>query len=258
MLPDRTDMLWGAAFVPETEPDTAPQVVPLRDAVNAALASRPEVKENALSLDINTLDVRLARDQTKPQINAFANLSATGLSGQNLPGNVSPFFQAIGINPAPPAMFVGGYNQSLSNLFSGNFPTAQAGVQISLPLRNRTAEAQLGVAEAESRKLKAVRDQIGMAIEADVRNALQASVSAQSRLDAATIARKSADEQYASEQRQMQAGTSTVFLVLQRQNELIAARSREARARTDVAEAKANLDRAMGATIQSQGINVTF
>src|SRR4051812_2326201 len=189
MLPDRSDLMWSAAIIPETQPDTTPRVVPLRDAVEAALTSRPEVKENALALDINGLDVRLAKDQSKPQINAFANLSATGLSGQNLGGPGSPFFQAIGINPAPPGMFVGGYNQSLSNLFGGNFPTAQAGVQISLPLRNRTAEAQVATAEAEGRKLKAVRDQIGMLIEADVRNALQASVSAQSRVDAATIAR---------------------------------------------------------------------
>ena len=50
----------------------------------------------------------------------------------------------------------------------------------------------------------------------------------------------------------------TEAIALQRQNELIAARSREARSRTDVAEAKANLDRATGATIQSQGINVSF
>jgi HAE1 family hydrophobic/amphiphilic exporter-1 len=97
-----------------------------------------------------------------------------------------------------------------------------------------------------------------MAIEADVRNALQAAVSAESRLAAASLARKSAEEQYASEQRQFQAGTSTVFLVLQRQTDLIAARSREVRAQSDVAEAKANLDRATGSTIQSQGLTVTF
>jgi HAE1 family hydrophobic/amphiphilic exporter-1 len=256
MLPDRSDLLWNAALIPETRPDTSPSVVPLRDAVNQALASRPEVAQNVLALDINQLDVRLAKDQAKPQINAFANLSATGLAGQSLGGGVLPF--PIPISTAPPEFFLGGYGQSIGNLFGGNFPTAQVGVQISLPLRNRTAEAQVATAEAEGRKLKTLRDQIGMAIEADVRNALQAAASAQSRLGAATIARQSAEEQYASEQRQMQAGTSTVFLVLQRQTELIAARSREARARTDVAEAKANLDRAMGATIQAQGINVTF
>ena len=71
-------------------------------------------------------------------------------------------------------MFVGTYGQSVSNLFAGNFPTAQVGIQISMPLRNRTAEAQSAISAAEGRRLQAIRDQIGMAIEADVRNSLQA------------------------------------------------------------------------------------
>jgi HAE1 family hydrophobic/amphiphilic exporter-1 len=258
ILPNREDMLWGAAILPETPADTSVKITPLQDAISQALSSRPELAENAISLDINKLDVRLNREQTKPQINAFANLSATGLAGQTLPFGSNPFPISLPISTAPPSLFVGNYGQSLSNLFGGNFPTAQVGVQISLPLRNRTAEAQVATSEAEGRKLKAVRDQIGMAIEADVRNAMQAVTSAQARLEAATLARRSAEEQYSSEQRQFQAGTSTVFLVLQRQTEFIAARSREARSRADLAEAKANFDRATGTTIQTQGIQVTF
>ena len=72
------------------------------------------------------------------------------------------------------------------------------GVQISLPLHNRTAQAQAAISAAEGRRLRVVEDQIGMAIEADVRNALQAATSAKSRLEAAGLARRSAEEQYSS------------------------------------------------------------
>jgi HAE1 family hydrophobic/amphiphilic exporter-1 len=58
------------------------------------------------------------------------------------------------------------------------------------------------------------------------------------------------------EQRQFQAGTSTTFLVLQRQTDLIAARSRETRAGADVAEAGANLDRAVAGVLETNGIVV--
>jgi HAE1 family hydrophobic/amphiphilic exporter-1 len=258
MLPDRLDPLWNIAVVPESEVDVRPTVLPLRDAVNQALASRPELAENAISEAINKLDVRLDKDQTRPQVNAFANLSATGLSGVPLPPGSNPFGSFLPVSPQIPGLFIGAFGQSLGNLFGGNFPTAQLGVQVSLPLRNRTAEAQLAIAEADGRKLKALRDQIGMAIEADVRNALQAVSSAESRLSAAALARESAEEQYASEQRQFQAGTSTVFLVLQRQTDLISARSREIRAKADLGEAKANLDRATANTIQAHGITATF
>ena len=95
-----------------------------------------------------------------------------------------------------------------------------------------------------------------MAIEADVRNAMQAAVSARARREAAVLARQSAEQQYESEQRQFQAGTSTTFLVLQRQTDLIAARSRETRASADVAEAAANLDRAVAGVLEKNGIEL--
>jgi HAE1 family hydrophobic/amphiphilic exporter-1 len=133
---------------------------------------------------------------------------------------------------------------------------AQVGVQLSLPIRNRTAQSQAAIAAAEGRRLHSIENQIGMAVEADVRNALQAVNSSRARLDAAGLARQSAEEQNASEQRQFQAGTSSVFLVLQRQTDLIAARNREARAHADFAEALANLDRATARTIEARGIKL--
>jgi outer membrane protein TolC len=95
-----------------------------------------------------------------------------------------------------------------------------------------------------------------MAVESDVRNSLQQVASAKAGLDAATLARQSAEAQYDSEQRQFRAGTSTVFLVLQRQTELITARTRELRAKADLGIALADLDRATASTIQAQNIKL--
>jgi HAE1 family hydrophobic/amphiphilic exporter-1 len=155
-----------------------------------------------------------------------------------------------------PPILNGTYGQSLSNLTSGNFATAKIGVQVSLPLRNRTAEANLAVAVVEKRRLEVLRGQLEMTIEADVRNALGLANSARARYDAAIEASRYAQEQYDSEQRQFQAGTSTVFLVLQRQTDFIAARSREVRARADLAESLANLDRATARTIDTYQISL--
>jgi len=127
---------------------------------------------------------------------------------------------------------------------------------MSFPIRNRTAEAQSAVAMSETKRLEAMRKQVELAIEQDVRNALQGVVTAGARLEAAGNARHYAEQQYASEQRQFQAGTSTVFLVLQRQTDLIAALTREARARADLGEASANLDRATARTLDARKIEV--
>ena len=57
-------------------------------------------------------------------------------------------------------------------------------------------------------------------------------------------------------ERQFQSGTSTVFLVLQRQTDLIVARTREVRAQADVAIAAANLDRATARTLDTLKIGI--
>jgi HAE1 family hydrophobic/amphiphilic exporter-1 len=279
MLPNRTDLLWSTALVPATQPDVHPPLPDLEDAIRQALKARPELAQSAIALEVNKLDARLSAEQTKPRIDAFANLTAAGLAGRPLPPGPNPFTAGTdaligrlnqlsalaGLPQVPPisfgsnevpAIFLGSYGQSLSNLAAGNFPSAQVGLQISFPLRNRAAEAQAATTAAEGRRLRALQDQIEMAVEADVRNALQAVASSKSRLDAAVLARRSAEEQYASEQRQFQAGTSTVFLVLERQTDFIGARSREARARTDFGESIANLDRATARTIEAQKLTL--
>jgi HAE1 family hydrophobic/amphiphilic exporter-1 len=258
ILPAAQDALWGTALVPVT-PVTADSETPdLSTAVKEALASRPEIAESKVNIDLNTLDTRLNREQAKPQINAVGELSTQGLSGHAIPFVASPILQELGLTAgALPAIFPGGYTQSLNNVYNGRFPTVQVGVQMSLPLRNRTALAQVAVGLAEGKRLAAQQEAVSMAVEADVRNSLQSLFAARSRLDSAESASKFAEEQYASEQRQFQAGTSSVFLVLQRQTDLIAARSREIRAKADVGSAIADLDRATARTLIAQNIDIT-
>jgi HAE1 family hydrophobic/amphiphilic exporter-1 len=150
----------------------------------------------------------------------------------------------------------GGYSQSLNNIYNGTFPTVQLGIQMSLPIRNRTAIAQVAVGAAEGKRLAAQSQAIEISVEADVRNTLQSLSAARARLASAEAARTFAQDQYQSEQRQFQAGTSSVFLVLQRQTDLISARSREIRARADVGKAAADLDRATARTLATQNISV--
>ncbi len=280
MLPDRNDLMWGMALTPEQSPDTHTPLPALADAVKQAIANRPEAKEVTLSVDVNQLDARLSREQAKPQIDAFATVSAAGLAGHPIVSSgANPFTAAFGplvnqinvlstqagippLNPISfgttslPSVIVGGYGQSINALTSGQFTTAQIGVNISLPIRNRTALASEAVSLAEGRRLQAQKQQIEMAIEQDVRNAIQTESSAQARLESAVTARRYAEEQYGSEQRQFQAGTSTVFLVLQRQTDLIAARTREVRSQADMGQSTANLDRALARTLETQNIQL--
>jgi HAE1 family hydrophobic/amphiphilic exporter-1 len=257
ILAVRQDPAWNAALVPTTPLHLEDDVPPLADALKEALSSRAEIAEAKTNIDINGLDLRLSREQAKPQINAVGKVGAQGLAGRVIPFVASPLLTELGLTAGTlPIIFPGGYSQSLNNVANGIFPTVQVGVQMSLPIRNRTALAQVAVSAAQAKRLAAQQQSVEMAVEADVRNALQTVVASRSRLASAESASKFANEQYLSEQRQFQAGTSSVFLVLQRQTDLIAARSREIRAKADVGSAVADLDRATARTLISQRIDV--
>jgi outer membrane protein TolC len=278
ILPDRSAALWSSALIP-TPPATEPPLTSLADAVAQALANRPEAANARIAAEISESDTRYYRELTKPQVDVTGSYIGAGLSGTQAAQGPNPLTAgfvplidrlntlstAAGLQPinlpsfgssgAPPIL-VGGYGQSLTNLWAGNFPTTQVQLRIAIPIRNSTAEANLGRSIVERRRIKNQTEQIELAIEADVRNAMQQLQSAQMRLDAARVARGSAEEQYNSEQRQFRAGTSTLFLVQQRQSTMITARSQERRAEADLGEAIAAFELATAAILREHNITL--
>jgi len=227
--------------------------------------------------EINNIDVRYFRELTKPQVDLVGTYTTVGLAGTLVQSNttatnntsiltarVNELSALAGLEPLPTTTttstvapnLVGGYGQSLQNLIDLNYPTARIGVRVSIPLRNRTAEANLGAALAQGNRLRDTLAQAEQIIEADVRNTMQAVRSSEARLASAAAARSSAEQQYESEQRQFRAGTTTVFLVLQRQTDLLAARARELQAQTDLNKAIAQFQRATGSTLEVNHVSV--
>jgi outer membrane protein TolC len=277
ILPDRTDTLWSRAITPVTPVNLEAPRVPLEQAVRAALDNRPELAQLKTTADINDVNVRYFRDQTKPQVDLVGTYTSAGLAGTLVQSNptvtnstailterVNELSAIEGLQPitttttttAVAPNLVGGYTQSLRNLLDQNYPTARVGVRVSLPLRNRTAEANLGASLAQGNRIKDQLAQAEQLIEADVRNSLQAVRSAEARLQSAAATRSSAEQQYESEQRQFRAGTTTVFLVLQRQTDLLAARARELQAQTDLNKAISAFQRSTGRTLEANQISI--
>ncbi|HXQ72490.1 MAG TPA: TolC family protein [Pyrinomonadaceae bacterium] len=252
MLRDRNAELWSRALLPVTPVSLDVPRISLPQAISMALANRFELAELRTNSEINEIDRRFYRDQTKPQVDLTMSYSSNGVAG-TLTDNENPL--PIG-NPIP-ADLQGGYGRSLSNLLGQDNPTVRVGVRISLPLKNRTAKAQLGHSLAEGRRLDTVRAQTEQLIEADVRNAMQRVRSVEARMSAAVAQREAAEQQYTSEQRKFQAGMSTVFLVLQRQTDLVTARGRELETQTDLNKAVADFQRATGNTFSYRNVAVT-
>jgi HAE1 family hydrophobic/amphiphilic exporter-1 len=278
MLPNRSASLWPRPLTPITPISLEPPRVPLEVAMSNALRSRPELAQLQTSAEINRIDTRYFRELTKPQIDLVGTYTSAGLAGtptirqSTSPSTTTLLVERVNLLSIPvglpileiptstgstvPANLVGGLNQSLTNLLQRDYPTYNVGVRVSLPLRNRTAEANLGSSLAQGNRIMNQREQTEQLIEAEVRNATQALRSAEARLAAAASSRKSSELQFESEQRQFHAGTSTTFLVLQRQTELLAARGRELQAQTDLNKAIADFQRATGNTLEANHVSV--
>ncbi|HEX8128408.1 MAG TPA: TolC family protein [Pyrinomonadaceae bacterium] len=280
ILAERTAALWSRPLTPVTPVSLEPPRVPLEQAVKAAIDNRPELAQLQTSAEINRIDERFYRDQSKPQVDLVGTYTSTGLAGSTVTPTINPNTSAnaqlrarvnelstlAGLAPLDTGTgttgstvnpnLIGGYTTSLSNLLAQDYPTYRVGVRVELPFRNRTAQANLGRSLAEGRRITNQRAQAEQLIEADVRNATQSLRSAEARLASAAATRSSAEQQFESEQRQFRAGTTTVFLVLQRQNELLAARGRELQAQTDLNKAIAEFQRATGNTLGANNVLV--
>lgn len=268
--------IWKLSLVPTDAVDLAPPAISLPEALKAAMDNRPELQVSTVAREINQIDQKYFKEQTKPAVDLVGSYGVVGLAGA-ASGGVNPFTSSSAelrdrvnllldraqlplLTPQPvqgisPSL-IGGYNQSIQNLLGNNFNNFRFGVQISLPLRNRTAEAQLGRSLVEGQRIATQREQLEQTIQVEVRNALQAVRSAEARLRAAGIARNASEQQYQSEQRKLDAGQSTVFLVLERQTALTTARGSELKAQTDLNKAIAELQRATGNALTTNSIVV--
>ena len=270
--------IWSESIVPTDPAELTVPDVSLPDALKTAMENRPELQQSNLLREINQIDQRYFKDQTKPAVDLVGTYGLSGLAGSVSTAGVNPFTASslqvrqrvdelsalAGLEPlpvVPPQTFspdlLGGYSQSLQNLLANRYGNFKVGVQISLPLRNRTAEAQLGRSLVEGERIGTQREQLEQTVQVDVRNALQSMRSAQARLRAATATREANEQQFASEQRKLDAGQSTVFLVLQRQTDLTESRALELKAQTDLNKSIADLQRATGNALRVNSIVVS-
>jgi HAE1 family hydrophobic/amphiphilic exporter-1 len=269
--------IWTESLVPTDPVDLTAPVVSLPDALKTAMENRPELQQSHLAGEINAINQRFFKAQTKPDVDLVGTYGITGLAGTISSNVVNPFTASnllvrqrvdqlsmlAGLDPLPvipPQTFspdlLGGLGQSFQNLLANRYGTFRIGVQVNLPLRNRTAEAELGKSLVEGERIVTQREQLEQTIQVDVRNALQSLRSAESRLRAAIATRQANEQQFASEQRKLDAGQSTTFLVLERQTALTEARAMELKAQTDLNKAIADLQRATGNSLQVNSIVV--
>jgi outer membrane protein TolC len=270
--------LAGIQIVP-TSPISTPEVVenvPLPDAVKEAWDKRPEILQADLNLKNAGIEVKATKNALLPSLNLFGQYSATGLGGNAVsytPNGViadlaEPVVNASGTPPTPPLFLAtstsltattvstGGLNNSLSSMINNNFPTYAAGLNFTLPLRNRSAQADSARALLDERQLVVQYHQLQNTIVVNVHNAQIALTQDRAQVGAAEKARNLAAQTLSAEQKKYQLGSSTSYNVVLRSRDLTAAQGTELRARINLIEAAINYNQAMGRTLDVNHITV--
>ena len=260
MLENENDPLWGTDMRAVDAPDVTTAgttgagqtAADLQAALKDAAEYRPELADVTARLKLQDIDIEAATDRLKPQLDLVASYTARGLSGSKHDATV-PF---AGIPVVFNEDFDGGPFTSLHNLARMRFPDASVGVQVSIPLGNRAARADVATAQSVRRQTLTLRDREAQRIAVEVRNAITGLQTASQRLEAARGSREAAEVQLQAEQDRFEAGLTTTFLVLTRQNDLAAARVTETTALTAYRRGLAELARARGTLLRDRSITI--
>jgi outer membrane protein len=267
--------LKGIEIVPTTPiftPNT--ENISLDDAVKEAWQKRPEIQQAQLNLKNAGIEIKATRNALLPQVNLFGTYQAVGLGGIEtkaaptgtfLADSAAPIVNAVGaivpgefepIANENPFVFPGGIGDDLSRMIDGRYPTFEAGINLTLPIRNRAAQANNATAQLNERQQQVQYLQTQNTIVLNVRQTMIVLEQDRAAIDAAQEARVYAQQSYDDEVKKLQLGTSTAFTVIQKQQLLTAAQGVELRDRTNLIEAELNFNQAMGRTLEVHNISV--
>jgi outer membrane protein len=266
--------------------------IPLEKAVAEATTSRPDVKQAVLAVDAGKIQVKATRNLMLPTLTLTAQYGSQGLGGNEIttipgttvpslttpiltannapycapspgaaattvcPANTQEIYPETTTSPTAGPVIPGGLSDALSQVFKSNFPYYGASLNLSLPIRNRNAQAANIKALLQDRQNSASLQRLRNTVAVDVRNAQIQLAQSKAAVEADIKARILAEQTLDAEQKKFLLGASTTFVVVQTERDLATARSVEVRAMATLAEAKVNFDRALGRTLAVNRIEV--
>jgi len=223
------------------------EIRPIPDLVNEALAKRPEMLQARLNIDSNELNLVGIKNSLKPTLQAFAELTNNGLTGE---------LTALGAGAPGADYLAGGYGNLLAQIFRRNFPNYSAGVSLNIPLRNRAAQSDYATSLLELRQNQLNLRKNTNQVTVDVQNAVIGLQQALVRYDAASKARQLQEQTLSADQRRYALGAATVFQVIQDQRDLATSQSSEVQAMANYTHARISLDQALGTTLDVNHISI--
>jgi outer membrane protein TolC len=219
----------------------------VQDLISDAHNHRPELSEARMDLTNRDITRKATANALLPTVDLVGWYGASGLAGLQNPSNPDILPNSIPRSGLPNAF---------ATLFRNDFPDYAVGVNINIPLRNRSAQADQIRSQLEYRQAQLHLQQLQNQIGIEVRNAQFALLQNRSRVNAARKARDLAQRTFEIEQQKHALGASTSNLVMQTQRDLAQAESNFVAAMSTYEKSRVELDRATGLTLLHSGIEI--
>jgi len=237
-------------IVLEDDPVSIPTpVLPVDEAIEAALQKRPELSWVRRREGIDDLNARVARDSMLPRFDLSAIGGASGLGGNQVP--------VTGPLATGPSTFVaGGLGDALHQMFAFQSPTYGFAVNITLPVRSSAAQAGLADALVNHARDQYQERQFEQQVIQDVKISTNQIAMSLSQIEAAKIARDLVQKNVEAEQQKYELGGVTAFEVLDAQARLATVEGSLLEAYTGYQKALISYERAVWTLLDGMGIIV--
>src|SRR6202011_2335144 len=217
----------------------------IQELIAQALQHRPELAETDVDLLNRQISRKAARNALLPSLSLVGFYGGSGLAGP--------------LNPLCPdctSSVPVDYSGALRNAFNNSSPDYYIGLNLSIPIRNRVAKADQYRSELEYRQAELRREQLKKQVRIEVRNAQYALEQTGARVEAARKARNLAQRTFDITKKEQELGAGSSYQTLTAQRDLSLAELDLVSARTIHEKAKVELDRAIGATLEHNGIQI--
>ena len=219
-----------------------PAEMDVENLIREGLSKRPDLAQAKLQIEAGKISAAASRNATLPELNLYGNVEVRGTTEQafetpGTPGNGQP---------SPPV-----------SLESGGLRTStiyEAGVQLTLPLRNRIAASDAARDAVQLRQVESRTEKLSQQIREQIETAVVALQTAQAAYVSATASRQYQSQLLDAERDKLSVGQSTELAVLQDEAYFAQARSTEIAARSNWKKAQIELDHDLGDLLEKNHI----
>jgi HAE1 family hydrophobic/amphiphilic exporter-1 len=229
---------WTVTIEPTDMPPFEPTPVDVAAAVRTALDRRTDLLQTRKSMEATDISIRLLKDQTLPDVTAQFDYGLSAIGGVQ-------FLRTAGVGLTP-GDIIGeerrGVGSVLGSLLTNDFPAWTLSLNFSYPLGNSAPQASLARARVQQTRDEVQLKSQELQVVTEVRQAARALGSNQQRVLTTRASSALSARRLEAEQRKLEAGTSTNFLVFQAQRDLDVARNNELNAILDYIRSKIDIE----------------